>query len=139
MVEVKAASYLHLGRGYVRGYVKLCGCYRSEIQFNVYRLTNYTAGAAKIKDKCSHHGSSVRNFVLRNFKKVAGMGRYLFQSLFFLNKVTDLSQAGLQLYEKETLAQVFSSQFCKISKNICFTEHLWTNASERIRIHLPTT
>ena len=26
---------------------------------------------------------------------------------------------------KETLAQVFSGEFCKISNNIFFTEHLW--------------
>ena len=27
---------------------------------------------------------------------------------------------------KETLAQVFFCEFCKISKNIFFTEHLWS-------------
>ena len=32
--------------------------------------------------------------------------------------------------KKETLAQVFSYEFCEISKNIFFTEHLWTTASE---------
>ena len=31
--------------------------------------------------------------------------------------------------KKETLAQVFSCQFCEISKNIFFTEHVWTTAS----------
>ena len=31
---------------------------------------------------------------------------------------------------KETLAQVFSCEFCEISKNTFFTEHLWTTASE---------
>ena len=31
--------------------------------------------------------------------------------------------------EKETLAQVFSCEFCKISKNTLFTEHLWVTAS----------
>ena len=30
---------------------------------------------------------------------------------------------------KETLAQVFSCEFCEISKNTFFTEHLWTTAS----------
>ena len=29
----------------------------------------------------------------------------------------------------ETLAQVFSCEFCKISKNSVFTKHLWTTAS----------
>ena len=31
--------------------------------------------------------------------------------------------------KKETLAQVFSCEFCEISKNTFFTEHLWTTAS----------
>ena len=31
--------------------------------------------------------------------------------------------------KKETLTQVFSCEFCEISKNTFFTEHLWTNAS----------
>ena len=40
----------------------------------------------------------------------------------FLNKVTSLT---LQLYQKETLAQVLSNEFCEIFKNIFFfTEHL---------------
>ena len=30
------------------------------------------------------------------------------------------------LLKKETLVQVFSCQFCEISKNTFFTEHLWT-------------
>ena len=44
------------------------------------------------------------------------------QRLFF-NKV-----AGLGL-KKETLAQVFSYEFCEISMNTFFTEHLWVTAS----------
>ena len=32
--------------------------------------------------------------------------------------------------KKETLAQVFSCEFCEISKNTLFTEHLWTAASD---------
>ena len=31
--------------------------------------------------------------------------------------------------KKETLAQVFSSEFCQISKNTYFKEHLWATAS----------
>ena len=31
--------------------------------------------------------------------------------------------------KKETLAQVFSCEFCEISKNTYFTEHLWDTAS----------
>ena len=35
--------------------------------------------------------------------------------------------------KKETLAQVFSSEFCKISKNTFLTEYLWATASEIIK------
>ena len=31
--------------------------------------------------------------------------------------------------KKETLAQVFSCEFCEISKSTFFTDHLWTTAS----------
>ena len=32
--------------------------------------------------------------------------------------------------KKETLAQAFSCEFCEISKNTFFIEHLWTTASQ---------
>ena len=35
--------------------------------------------------------------------------------------------------KKETLTQVFSCEFCKISKNIFFIEHLWATASQPAR------
>ena len=31
--------------------------------------------------------------------------------------------------KKETLAKVFSCEFCEVSKNTIFTEHLWTTDS----------
>ena len=34
--------------------------------------------------------------------------------------------------KKETLAQVFSSAFCGISKNTLITEHIWMTASDEI-------
>ena len=60
---------------------------------------------------------------IRNFAKLTG--KHLCQSLLF-NKVAGLRPATLL---KEALAQVFSCQFCEISKNTFFTEHLWTTAS----------
>ena len=51
--------------------------------------------------------------VLRNFAKF--IGTHLSQILFF-NKVTGLRPSTLL---KETLAQVFSCEFCEISKNTC--------------------
>ena len=44
------------------------------------------------------------------------------ESLF--NKV-----AACNFVEKETLAHVFSCEFCEITKNIFFTEHVWVTAS----------
>ena len=49
--------------------------------------------------------------VLRNFAKFTG--KHLCQSLFF-NKVAGLACNSIK---KETLAQVFSCEFCEISKN----------------------
>ena len=37
----------------------------------------------------------------------------------------------------ETLAQVFSCEFCEISKNTFFTEHVWATASILITINFP--
>ena len=47
-------------------------------------------------------------------------GKYLCQSLFF-NKVPG-----------QALAQVFSCEFCEISKKMLFTEHLRTTASDSL-------
>ena len=38
-------------------------------------------------------------------------------------------QASGNFFKKKTLAQVFSCEFCEISKNNCFTEHLWVTSS----------
>ena len=67
----------------------------------------------------SHWRYSVRNGVLRNFAKFTR--KHLCQSLFF-NKACNF-------IKKETLAQVFSCEFCKNSRNTFFTEHLWATDS----------
>ena len=56
--------------------------------------------------------------VLRNFAKFTG--EPLCESLFF-NKVAG---GSCNFIKKETLAQVFSCEFCEISKNTFFIEHL---------------
>ena len=56
------------------------------------------------------HRCSVRKGALRNFSKFTG--KHLCQSLFF-NKVADLAWK----FKKETLAQLFSCEFCEISKD----------------------
>ena len=76
--------------------------------------------------RSSHQRCSVRKDVFRNFAKFRG--KHLHQILFF-NKVAGPEPATL--FKKETLAQVFSSEFCEISKNTFFTEHLWTTASRQ--------
>ena len=53
--------------------------------------------------------------VCRNLTKFTG--KHLCQSLFF-NKVAGMRPATL--LKKETLAQVFSCEFCEISKNTLF-------------------
>ena len=40
------------------------------------------------------------------------------------------NKVGLQRYQKEIPAQVFSYEFCGIFKNAIFKEHLQTTASE---------
>ena len=61
--------------------------------------------------------------VLRNLAKFTG--KHLCQSPFF-NKVAG---AASNFIKKETLAKVFSCEFCEISKNIFFTKHVWATAS----------
>ena len=66
-----------------------------------------------------------RKGVLRNFTKFTR--KHLCHSLFF-NKVAVLQPATL--FKKETLAQVFSCEFCEISKNIFFYRTAPVAASE---------
>ena len=51
---------------------------------------------------------------LRIFTKFTG--KHLYQS----------TPHACNFIKKETLSQVFSCEFCKVSKNTFFTEHLWT-------------
>ena len=57
--------------------------------------------------RSSQQRCSMKKGVLRNFAKFTG--KHLCQSLYI---------------KKETLAQVFSCEFCEISKNTFFTEHV---------------
>ena len=52
--------------------------------------------------------------ILKNFSKFTG--KHLCQSRFLMR----LQTSGLRFIKKETLAQVFSCEFCKISKNTFF-------------------
>ena len=61
---------------------------------------------------------------LRNLTKFTG--KHLCQSLFLIK----LQAWGLQLYYKWDLNTGVFCEFCEVSKNIFFKEHLWTTASE---------
>ena len=59
------------------------------------------------------------------FKKVAGLLEILPNS-----QENIYARAYFNFIKKETLAQVFSCEFCKISKSNFSTEHLQTTATE---------
>ena len=44
-----------------------------------------------------------------------------------------LQAEACNLIKKETLAHVFSCEFCEISKNSFFTEHHWATASKNTK------
>ena len=48
----------------------------------------------------------------------------------FFNEVTRLRPEVCNFIKKEVLVPVFSCEFLKMFKDIFFTEHLWTTASE---------
>ena len=68
-------------------------------------------------DRSSNQRCYVRKGVLRNF---ANSQENTGVKVSFLIK---------SFIKKETLAQVFSCDFCEISRKTFFTEHLWTTAS----------
>ena len=93
----------------------------------------YTLQNHGISYRSSHRRCSVKKSVLGNFAKFTG--KHLCQSLFF-NKVAGQRPEACNFIKKETLAQVFSCEFCEISKNTYSTEHLRTTASDhRDTIH----
>ena len=69
--------------------------------------------------RSSHRRCSVRKGTLRNFTKFTG--KHLCQSLCF-NKACNFIKI-------EFMAMVFSCEFCEISMNTFFTEHVWVTAS----------
>ena len=56
-------------------------------------------------------------------------GTLQIQHLLFPEAANRGVQRPATLLKKETLAQVFSYEFCKVFKNTIFTEHLRTTAS----------
>ena len=66
--------------------------------------------------RSSHQRCSMKKDILKNFAK--STGKHLRQTLFF-NKVAG---GPCNFIRNETLAQVFSCEFCKISKSTFFRE-----------------
>ena len=61
---------------------------------------------------------------------------YIFwsDSIYFRVAFLIKLQFLINFIKKEALAQVFSCEYCEISKNTFFTEHLWTTASSSRRL-----
>ena len=70
----------------------------------------------------SHRRCSMEKGVLKYFAKFTR--KYLYES-HLCNEVDTCN-----FIKKEQLAQLFSCEFCEISKNTFFTEPLWTNAHD---------
>ena len=81
-----------------------------------------------MENRSSHQRCSVKKGVLRNFAKFTG--KHLCQSLFF----NEVPGGACNFIKKEALAQVFSCEFCEISKNAFLTEHVWATASWKIKL-----
>ena len=73
--------------------------------------------------RISHRRCSLKNRVLKYLTKCTG--KHLCQSL----RMIKLQTSACIFIKKETLAQVFSFEFCKNFKNISFTKYLWATAS----------
>ena len=66
----------------------------------------------------------IRQFIRTNLLSLEAATRGALQK----NELLEQPQA-CNFIEKETLVQVFSYEFCEISKNTFFTEHLWRSGN----------
>ena len=78
-----------------------------------FKLITHLCCPFRTNYRSSHQRCSIKKGVLRNFARFTGEHR----------------PEACNFIQKETLAQVFSCEFSEISKNIFFTEHLWTTAA----------
>ena len=84
--------------------------------------------------RSSHQRCSIQKGVLRNLTKFTW--KHLCQSLVF-NKVAGLRPATL--LKKRLWHRCFYCEFCEISRNTFFTEHIWTTSSRLWRKFLERT
>ena len=92
--------------------------------------TNFVKSKPKIRYyRSSNQRCSVRKGALRNFTKFTG--KHLCQNLFF-NKNAGLRPATL--LKKRIWHRYFTCEFCEISENTFFTEHLRETAPDTTKI-----
>ena len=89
---------------------------KREIIIWIKKITRKGSYTFLNKLNSSHQRCSVEKGVLRNFAKHTG--KHLFQSLFFKK----VAGGDCNFIKKETLVQVFSCEFCEISKNTFLTK-----------------
>ena len=109
--------------------VKFVNFLKSRLTFNIsfcFRMFVNTISKSKRRFNVK---PSTFYFCMKT-KKLADFQICISVHLIFLRfrKVIFRLQA-CNFIQKETLAQVFSCEFCEIFKNTFFTEHLWTTAS----------
>ena len=75
-------------------------------------------------ERSNHQRCSAKKGVLRNFAKFTG------NTCARVSFLIKLLAEACNFIKKETLAEVFSCKFCKISKNTFFVEHLRATASK---------
>ena len=68
--------------------------------------------------------------------KVRSSHRWCSMKKLFLNIPQNSQESNCARVKKETLAQVFSCEFCEIFKNTFFIEHLRTTASKKLNFEL---
>ena len=70
-----------------------------------------------------------------NLLKIALHHRYFSKNFAAVAEQPEVATRGVpqtwNFIKKETLTQVFSCEYCEISKNTFFTEHLWATASKQ--------
>ena len=86
--------------------------------------------------RSKHRRCSIKKALLKDFAVFTGKHLCLFnkETLQRVDAATcrvESRSLACNFIKKETLAQVFSCEFCETSKNTFFTEHIWTAASER--------
>ena len=120
--ETQVQPHVILDPDYLPDYLSVCCDYAAANNFRrnvssqiIDKVLNTSLNLSIFKS--SHQRCSVQICVIRNFKNLTG--KDLCQRLFLIK---------LQA-KKETLAEVFSCEFCEIPKNTFFTEHLWTTVS----------